>query len=117
MHKIEYYEFGKIVVDGHEYTNDLIIYPDKIDASWWRKEGHLLQIDDIREILSTTPDILIIGDGHDERMRVTSEVKKELDKNNIQYYIEDSKTATEIYNEKVQSEKEKKVVGAFHLTC
>jgi hypothetical protein len=28
-----------------------IIYPDHIDASWWRGQGHLLQTEDLAEIL------------------------------------------------------------------
>jgi len=41
---IEHYSFGRIVIDGKEYTKDLIIYPDKIRANWWRKEGHKLRL-------------------------------------------------------------------------
>jgi hypothetical protein len=39
---IESYKFGEIIITGKKYDSDLIIYPDHIDSSWWRKEGHLL---------------------------------------------------------------------------
>lgn len=36
------YSFGKITIDGQTFTSDLIIYPGRIDPSWWRREGHFL---------------------------------------------------------------------------
>jgi len=36
---IDGYSFGRIVVEGKEYTSDLIIYPDHIQGDWWREEG------------------------------------------------------------------------------
>jgi len=50
--KIDQYAFGKIVIDGKTYTSDVIIYPEKVDASWWRKEGHRLQPADLEKIVS-----------------------------------------------------------------
>jgi len=44
---------------------------------------------------------------------VADEVKKELESAGIEYYIEKSSKAVEIFN-KIDSEKK---VGAFHLTC
>jgi hypothetical protein len=40
--KIESYRFGEIVIDGRRYSNDVIIYPDRVDGKWWREEGHSL---------------------------------------------------------------------------
>jgi len=31
--KIDSYSFGRIVIDGQVYTSDVIIYPDRVDAS------------------------------------------------------------------------------------
>jgi hypothetical protein len=71
--KIEHYSFGKITVDGQTYTSDLIIYPDRVDASWWRKEGHNLQPEDLKDVLNAKPDVLIIGTGFFGVMRVPKE--------------------------------------------
>jgi hypothetical protein len=30
-------------------TSDLIIYPERIDANWWRREGHRLTPEDLPE--------------------------------------------------------------------
>jgi len=45
--KIEYYDFGEVIVDSKEYTGDVIIYPNRVRANWWRKAGHSLCIDDL----------------------------------------------------------------------
>jgi hypothetical protein len=45
--KIESYRFGEIVIDGQRHSEDVIIYPDRVDAKWWRKEGHSLALTDV----------------------------------------------------------------------
>lgn len=35
---INSYDFGRIVVDGKAYTSDVIIFPDRVNSYWWRKE-------------------------------------------------------------------------------
>lgn len=45
---IESYTFGRMTVNGKHYSADLIIYPNgRLQDSWWRKEGHRLQLADI----------------------------------------------------------------------
>lgn len=112
--KIEHYSFGKIIVNGKTYTKDLIIYPEKINPSWWRKEGHLLQIEDLREVLSEKPDVLIIGTGYSGVMKVPEEVIRELKARDIEVIAEITPRAVEIFNLR---DKAKKTIAALHLTC
>ncbi len=49
---IEHYSFGKIIINGKTYTSDVIIYPEKVDSSWWRKQGHSLYIDDLKDVIA-----------------------------------------------------------------
>jgi len=52
--KIEISSFGLIVIDGRQYTSDLMIYPDgQVKDSWWRKSGHSVTIDDIGELVDS----------------------------------------------------------------
>lgn len=113
--KIEKYDFGEIVVNGKKYTRDLIIFPDKIKENWWRKEGHSLCIEDLKEVIEYKPEILIIGTGYSGVMEVKEEVIKELERNNIKVIIKKTKEAVNIFNE--YTLKNKKVVCALHLTC
>jgi hypothetical protein len=112
--KIEAYEFGRMVYGGKTYTSDLIIYPDRVDSSWWRLKGHLLQMEDLKDILKEEPGILIIGTGAVGIMKVPKELKKQLEEKNIELYVERTGKAVEVFN---SADKNKKVIGAFHLTC
>lgn len=113
--KIEKYDFGEIVINGKRYLRDLIIFPDKIKENWWRKEGHLLCIDDLKEVIEYKPEILIIGTGYSGIMKVPEDVIKELEKNNIKVIVKNTKEAVNLFNEYI--EKNKRVVCALHLTC
>ena len=46
---IDSYSFGEIVINGKRYTSDVIIFSDSVDDNWWRKSGHLLHKDDLKE--------------------------------------------------------------------
>lgn len=112
--KINSYSFGTIEVDGKRFDSDIIIYPDRIDGSWWRREGHDLALEDIESILDYKPDVLIIGTGYSGVMRVSPEIRKEIESRGIKIVVEMTGDATRIFNE---ISGKKKVVGAFHLTC
>ena len=111
--KIEAYEFGRIVINGKEYTQDLIILGDKIIPNWWREEGHLLQIVDIIEVFEFKPEIFIIGTGASGLMRVSDDLIKKLQEEKIDYYISKTKDAVKKFNETYNKNK----AAAFHLTC
>lgn len=111
--RITHYSFGSITVDGKTYTSDIIIFPDHVKSSWWRIDGHLLQIPDLKEIIDKKPSILIIGTGYYGMMKVPDETIKYLKSNGIDIHIHNSKDAVESYN-KLSA---KQVVLAIHLTC
>lgn len=112
--KIEHYSFGKITIDGKTYTSDVIIFPDRVNSSWWRKEGHLLQIVDITDIMSAGLPVLIIGTGLYGTMRVPEETLEYLKSNRVEIYIENTQKAVKLYNE---ISTKKPTIAALHLTC
>ena len=111
---IDSYSFGRMVIDGKTYTSDVILYPDKVDDSWWRKSGHLLQKEDLRDVIQYNPEILIVGTGAYGLMKILDEAKQFLEAEGIELISEETKEAYKIYNE---LKERKKVVAAFHLTC
>jgi hypothetical protein len=111
---IESYSFGRIEVAGREYTHDIIIYPDHVDSGWWRKEGHSLQMEDLRDVVGFRPRLLIIGNGANGRMRVPVGTVEYLKSMGIEVLIKPTKEAAAAYNE--VSDKEN-VVAALHITC
>ncbi len=113
--KINSYAFGRIVVDGQEYSHDLMIFPDRVFASWWRQKGHHLQKQDLDEILKlpTKPDLLIIGNGHDGALEVPRALLEELQALGIQAVVLNTSEAVRMYNQSPSG----RTVAALHLTC
>lgn len=112
--KIDHYSFGTIIINGKTYTSDVIIYPDHVDSSWWRKEGHYLQPTDLDKALGAKPNLLIIGTGYSGVMKVPEETILFVKSKGIEVLVERTEKAVELYN---TLSKTKKVVAALHLTC
>ncbi|MEM1578352.1 MAG: MTH938/NDUFAF3 family protein [Archaeoglobaceae archaeon] len=109
---IQKYEFGKIWINGELYTTDLIILQDRVKENWWRKEGHRLSIEDLKEVIDFEPEILVVGTGYNGRMEIPNETKKFLEKRGIRLISAPTPKAVEIFNG-ISGKK----AGAFHLTC
>ncbi len=112
--KIESYSFGSILIDGEIYTSDLILFPGKIDASWWRKRSHKVELEDIPELLEAEADVIIFGTGAYDLMKIDKKVIAHFKDRNIELIIEKTGKAVNTYNEISES---KKVIAALHLTC
>jgi len=113
MH-IESYSFGRIVINGTTYTSDVIIYPGRVDPSWWREEGHRLGHADVADALKARPDVLIIGTGYSGVMRVPQDALETIAAQGVDVRVERTSQAVELYNELQAG---RKVVAALHLTC
>ena len=111
---IDSYRFGHLVIDGKEYSSDVIIFPDYIKDHWWRKSGHSLALEDIKEIIQYHPDVLIIGCGANGVLRIPGEVEEYIERQGIRLIAENTSKACESYN---RLYKEERVVAGLHLTC
>ncbi len=111
---IDSYEFGEVIIDGTSYTSDVIVYPDRVDDKWWRKEGHKLSPEDVKEIINAKPEVLVVGTGYSGFLEIVSRTKQALESSNIQLVVAQTKKACQKYNE---LSKTKRVVAALHLTC
>ncbi len=114
MNTIDSYQFGLIVVNGRKYTSDVIIFPDRVRNDWWRKKGHELCLEDIAEVITENPEVLIVGTGAYGLVIVLSEVEQALEAKGIKLITEATDKACTIYNQLCSSQR---VVAAFHLTC
>lgn len=114
MH-IDDYRSGSITIDGREFIQDVIIFPDHVQASWWRREGHYLHIEDLQEVLKSPPATLIIGRGFSGAMTVPGELVAELEAQGITVHVEKSREAVELYNSLAPAAPN--LVAALHLTC
>jgi len=112
--KITHYSFGSITVNGTTYTSDIIIFPDHIQSPWWRQEGHLLQIPDLKDVVGKEGALFIIGTGYYEMMKVPEETIRYLKSLEMDVHIHNSKDAVRLYNE---LSSKKQTILAIHLTC
>lgn len=112
---INSYDFGKINIDGKEYTHDLIIHTNSEIEDWWRQDSHNVTKEEVEPIIRDSPEMVIIGTGYSGIMRVSKEAREVLKSSGVEVIIEDSRKACEDYNK--FTEGDEKVVIALHLTC
>ena len=67
--RIEHYEFGQIRIDGREEHADLRLTPTRVLPGRWRREGHVLALQDLDAVLKEQPRRLMVGTGAWGRMR------------------------------------------------
>ncbi len=114
--RIQDYGFGRMVIDGESYRSDVIVYPERVDASWWRKEGHLLVPEDLPFLPEDPPEILVVGQGKFGFMKISPELQELLNRLGVELRADKTARAVEIYNT-LWEQAGRKVIGAFHLTC
>ncbi len=114
MNIIDSYQFGLIVVNGWEYTSDIIIFPDRVRDNWWRKAGHQLYLDDVAEVITENPEVLVVGTGASGLMKVLPEVQQVVEAQGIELIVEATDKAWHTYNQFCRS---RRAVAALHITC
>jgi hypothetical protein len=115
MGLIESYHFGHIEIGGRSYRNDVKVIGSKVVPDWWRSQGHLVQIKDVRDLLAANARFCVFGTGAYGAMRVSDAVKSELESQGIEVLIEPTEAACETYNRLI--EEGESAVAGFHLSC
>ncbi|MBU7045867.1 MAG: hypothetical protein HXS54_05470 [Theionarchaea archaeon] len=108
---IEDYSFGRIIINGKVYTEDIIIHGNTI-LNWWRIQGHSLSPEDITAIVEELPETLVVGTGAYGRMKIPEKTVKFIEDLNISLIAEKTGKAVDIFNTI-----EEKKAAALHLTC
>ena len=107
--------FGTLVIGGKTYTDDLIIHPDgEILKPWWRKRGHQLTMDDLRDLIDSAPEVIVVGTGVSGGVKSDKKLEKVLSKLAIEFIAAPNEEAIRIFNELAT---DKRVGAGFHLTC
>ena len=114
MNVIDSYRFGLITVNGKEYDSDVIIFPDRVISDWWKKRGHELCLEDIAEAVKESPQVLVVGTGTSNLMKVLPEVRRMVEPQGIKLIVEPTDRACDTYNQLCHSQR---VVAALHITC
>jgi len=113
--RIDSCSFGTLVIDGKTYTDDLIILPEgEILKPWRRKRGHQLSMDDLRELIDSSPEVIVVGTGVSGGVIPDRNLEKNLAELTIEFIAASNEEAIRVFNELVAINR----VGAgFHLTC
>lgn len=112
---IRSYTFGSITIGERTFSSDVIIYPDRVESSWRRAEGHVLAIGDLEGPFAARPEVIVVGTGYFGVMKVPEATKSQVAARRIELVIERTAKAVEIYHALQKSGKA--VVAALHLTC
>jgi len=114
MNIIDSYQFGLIVISGKKYTSDVIIFPDRVSHNWWRRSGHQLCLEDITEVVTESPEVLVVGSGASGLMTVLPEVQQAVEAQGIKLIVETTDKACHTYNHICHSQR---AIAVLHLTC
>jgi len=109
------YEFGRISIEGRTYTSDVIILPESVRDSWWRKEGHSLRIEDLDDVIAARPEILVVGTGCYGKMQIPAGTLSYLESRGIQVVVGCTGDVVGRFND--LRRRHPKTVAALHLTC
>jgi hypothetical protein len=111
--RIERYSFGRVTVDGHEETKDVIVLPERVVRGWWRREGHGFVLDDIEEVLDELPERLLLGTGAYGQMHPDPGTVQTLRRRGIIVEVLPTGEAVARYGQLDPA----RTAAALHLTC
>lgn len=112
MPKIEDVAFARMVCGGKVYRAPLIVYPDKVDGRWWRKDGTRFLPEDFDQVIAAQPDTVVLGRGFTAKVDVPEETIERFRQAGIECIVSDTVDAVETFNTLAPK---RKVIGAFHL--
>ncbi|MFC1630023.1 MTH938/NDUFAF3 family protein [Patescibacteria group bacterium] len=118
---IEEYRFGSIIIDGKTYTNDVEVRDGEV-LEWQRKEGHVIDEEDVKRAVEQSPDTIVIGTGETGGAQITENAKSFIESYEIKLITDMTEQATKTFNiinddsEEEEGEQES-VIGLFHITC
>jgi hypothetical protein len=110
---IDGYDFGRVSIDGHEETRDVIVLPERVVRDWWRKDGHGLVLEDLDAVLDELPARLVVGTGAYGRLRPDRATIEVLRARGINVEVLPTAEAVERYTELDP----RTTAAALHLTC
>ena len=115
MH-IDWYGFGTLAADGHQFHTDVLITPGQVHERWWRREGHALRVEDLGVLLDRHPGRLVVGTGAYGRMRPAAGLEQELAARGVAVEVLPTAAAVDRINDLTRQGAAGRA-AALHLTC
>ena len=103
---IEDYKFGSVVIDGETYKHDVEVFWNGEVFDWWRKESHIIDIEDVIDAVEQKPEAIVIGTGQSGIAKVTEGAKKLIEERGIKLFIDPTEQAVKTFNIRKEESKE-----------
>lgn len=119
MAKVTQFDFGSIVIDGKKHRRDVLIFSDgtvkERKGGFWMFGSHDIKKQEVEQLLSGKPEVIIVGIGTDGKAKLAPEVEGWAKEQNLTLIVQPSKEALAKLNELV--DQKKKVAALIHITC
>lgn len=106
---------GSIIINNKKYEKDLMISYKGLLQEMNLESNHLFSWGEMNILLVENPDVIVFGKGYNNCLKISPNVMKLAKLKDVE--ILDDTTPKAIENFKQLLEKNKKVVGFFHVTC
>ncbi len=111
---IQEFKFGSFKIDGKRYTDDIKIVNGKV-RNWPDRDKHNLTMDNLKDLLASSPELIIVGIGATGLLQVPQEIQEALMLRRIKLVVDKTPGACDAYNAAVKENK--RVAALFHATC
>lgn len=120
MPKIDSTKFGEIVIAGKKYGQVLIIGEKIVERDYNKLKklfgtSHKIVDWEIDQLLSNSPEVIVIGTGQDGLLEVERDFKQQMADRGIEVIVGKTPEAIRIYNEKIKAGQ--RINALMHTTC
>jgi hypothetical protein len=119
MAKIDSFNFGFIVVDDKQYTNDVVILPDGTVKERVPGKGrlgsHSIARSEVEALTRVRPDVILIGTGVHGMARLAHDAEFYLNEPDLNLTLLPSPQVVRKYNQYIDNGE--KVAALIHVTC
>ena len=116
--RIQSVSWGSIIVENGRSFRDAKLFPGGGREWSWNETGtdHTpgIQPADVEELLDNGASVVVLSEGFDGRLKVTSEALQMLKDRGVEVYVRQTEAAVKLYNELRDTQT---VGGLFHTTC
>ena len=119
MAKVNRFDFGSIVIDGKQYSYDVVVLPDgtvkEREAGKAKFGGHTIGKAEIEELAKMKPETLILGTGTDGMATLSEDGQAYAGKAKLNLVVLPSSQAIQKLNQ--LTGEGKRVAALIHITC
>jgi hypothetical protein len=119
MTRIDSFNFGFIVIDDKQYSQDVIILPDgtvkERNPGKGRLGSHSIARSEVESLIKSEPDVILIGTGVNGMARLARDAEFYLQEPDINLTLLTSPKVVKKYNQYI--EEGERVAALIHVTC